>query len=85
MIYKQYYVCSTDYKVKARDLSTSRERIYDAERFQVDLSGGDYSSSYYYDGDLPWLTFAVAAWMFSVYWSSPFQGVSSYIIIQYYN
>ena len=35
VIYKQYYVCSTDYKVKARDLSTSSERIYDAKRFQV--------------------------------------------------
>ena len=46
-ITKQYYVRTTNYKVKACDLSTSRESIYDAERFRVALSGGGYSSEYY--------------------------------------
>ena len=77
-ITKQYYVRTTAYKVKARDISTSREQIYDAERYQVALSGGGYSSEYYYEGYLPWNTTAVAYWMFCDFWGYSYPGVSSY-------
>lgn len=77
-ITKQYYTRTTNYNVKAIDLSTSRENIYNAERFQVALSGGGYSSEYYYEGYLPWRTNAVAYWMFCDFWAYSYPGVSSY-------
>lgn len=77
-ITKQYYVRTTSYSVKARDVSTSRENIYDAERYQIALSGGGYSSEYYYEGYLPWRTNAVAYWMFCDFWAYNYPGVSSY-------
>lgn len=77
-IAKQYYVRTTNYNVKARDVSTSRENIYDAKRYQVALSGGGYSSEYYYEGYLPWRTNAVAYWMFCDFWAYTYPGVSSY-------
>ena len=77
-ITKQYYVRTTDYNIKACDTSTSREQIYSAERYQVALTGGGYSSEYYYEGYLPWNTNAVAYWMFCDFWSYQYPGVSSY-------
>ena len=77
-IKKQYYVRTTEYNIKARDVSTSRERVYDAERYQVALSGGGYSSNYYYEGYLPWKSSPVAYWMFCDFWSYTYPGVSSY-------
>lgn len=77
-IKKQYYVHTTSYSIKACDTTTSRERIYDAERYQVALSGGGYSSEYYYEGYLPWKSSPVAYWMFCDFWSYTYPGVSSY-------
>lgn len=77
-ITKQYYTRTTPYDVKARDLSTSRERVYAAERYQVALSGGGYSSEYYYEGYLPWRTNAVAYWMFCDFWGYDYPGVKNY-------
>lgn len=77
-ITKQYYVRTTAYNVKARDTSTSREQIYSAERYQVALSGGGYSSEYYYEGYLPWKTNTVAYWMFCDFWAYQYPGVRSY-------
>ena len=77
-ITKQYYVKTTSYSVKARDVSTSRENIYAAERYQVALSGGGYSSDYYYEGYLPWRTNSVAYWMFCDFWGYDYPGVNSY-------
>ncbi len=77
-ITKQYYTRTTGYNVKARDFSTSREHIYNAKSFQVALSGGGYSSEYYYEGYLPWRTNTVAYWMFCDFWVVSYPGVSSY-------
>lgn len=77
-ITKKYYVRTTAYNIKARDLATSRDRVYDAERYQTALDGGGYSSEYYYDGYLPWKSSTVAFWMFSDFWGYTFPGVSSY-------
>lgn len=78
LISKQYYVRTTRYDIKAIDPDTSRQRIYDAERYQVALSGGGYSSSYYYEGYLPWNSNTVAYWMFSDFWAIPYPGVKNY-------
>ena len=75
---QRYYARITPYKVKARDVSTSRERTYDAERYQILLESGGYSSDYYYNGYLPWNSTAVAYWMFCDFWAYPYPGVSSY-------
>ncbi|MBR4743489.1 MAG: hypothetical protein IK082_04775 [Oscillospiraceae bacterium] len=64
--------------VKACDYNSSRQEVYDAERYRVALSGGGYSSDYYYDGYLPWRSNAVAYWMFCDFWSYTYPGVSSY-------
>lgn len=77
-ITKQYYTRKTTFNVKACDTSTSREVIYDAEQYQLALTGGGYSD-YYYEGYLPWDTNAVAYWMFCDFWSYTYPGVSSYI------
>ena len=77
-ITKQYYTRTTPYKVKARDNVLSREKIYDAEKYQVALSGGGYSSEYYYEGYLPWDTDVVAYWMFCDFWAYSYPGVRSY-------
>lgn len=75
---RQYYTRTTPYKVKARDNVLSREKIYDAEKYQVALSGGGYSSEYYYEGYLPWDTDVVAYWMFCDFWAYSYPGVRSY-------
>ena len=75
---KTYFVRLTNYKVKAIDPSTSREQIYDAERYQVLLDGGDYSSEYCYDGCMPWNRSIVANWMYSDFWGDNCPGVKSY-------
>ena len=77
-ITKQYYVRITRYKVRARDIRTSREQTYDAERYQVALDGGGYSSEYVYEGYLPWDTDAVAYWMFCDFWGYSYPGVKSF-------
>lgn len=77
-ITKEYYVRTTAYNIKASDLATSRNNVYDAERYQTALDGGGYSSEYYYDGYLPWKNSTVAYWMFSDFWGYTYPGVSSY-------
>jgi len=77
-ISKQYYVRTTAMSVRAIDTSTNRQQTYSAERYQVALSGGGYSSSYYFDGYLPWRSNTVAYWMFCDFWAFSYPGVSSY-------
>ena len=75
---KEYYVRTTPYSIKARDVGTSREMFYDAEIYQVALVGGGYSSEYYYDGYLPWNSSVVAYWIFCDFWIYTYPGVASY-------
>ena len=78
-ISKQYYVKETLYDVKAWDIKTSRENIYNAQRYQVLLEGGSYSSTYYYEGYLPWNNHVVAYWIFNDFWAYSYPGVESYL------
>lgn len=77
-ISKRYYVQTTFFNVKAKDLPTSRERFYTAKQYRLALEGGGYSSSYYFEGYLPWNSNAVAYWMFSDFFAYQYPGVSSY-------
>lgn len=76
----RYYVRSALYEVKACDLDTSRERVYDAERYQVLIDGNVYASQFFYDGYLPWNTNDVAYWMFCDFFGYQYPGVSSFTI-----
>lgn len=73
-----YDILLTKYKVKAVDPDTSREQIYDAERYQLKSGSGGYSSEYHYDGCMPWNKSIVANWMYSDFWGDNCPGVKSY-------
>lgn len=75
---KQYKVEGTPVNVKAKDVSTGRERVYPSEKYRVKLTDGSYTSSYKYDGYLPWNNSTVAYWMFCDFWNYSYPGVASY-------
>ena len=74
---KNYYVHIVYYKVKAVD-STNRAMTFDANRYQVALEGGGYSSTYYYEGYLPWRSNEVAYWLFCDFWTYNYPGVKNF-------
>lgn len=75
---KEYKVCETSINVKAKDMSSGRETVYPSSRYSVKLSDNTYSSSYYYDGYLPWNSNNIAYWMFCDFWNYSYPGVASY-------
>lgn len=77
-ISKQYYVCQTVYDIKAVDTPSLREQEYEGLRYRVALTGGGYSSTYYYEGYMPWNSDNVAYWLFPDFWTYQYPGVSSY-------
>lgn len=74
-----YYVRKLMYDVKAKDTKTGMERYYTGDIYQVLLPGGTYSSSYCYEGYLPWNSTTVAYWMFCDFWGYQYPGVNSFI------
>jgi len=79
-ITKQYYVQTTPYDVRATYTAGigTTTHYFDAERYQVALSGGGYSSDYYYEGYMPWNSSSVAYMFYSAFWSDGYAGVNSY-------
>lgn len=77
VISKTYYVKFKNYDVKVGDVDSSRIEYYSGEKSQTALVGGGYSSSYFYDGYMPWNSNHVAYWSYSDFWTN-YPGVSYY-------
>lgn len=78
-ISKTYYTKVLPYDIKATDPKTSRNNYYTGERCYTAVPGSGsvptWSSSYYYNGYLPWNSNAVAYWIFCDFWAFPYPGI----------
>lgn len=75
---KTYYVEVTHYNVKAEDAETSAKQIFTGEKCRVCLDGGGYSSTYAYNGYMPWNSNTVAYNLFNNFWATTYPGVKRY-------
>ena len=78
-ISKTYYTKILPYDVRATDPKSNRSNDYWGERCYSAVPGSGsstiWSSSYYYNGYLPWNSYEVAYWFFCDFWAYPYPGI----------